>query len=169
MALKRKIVYELERCHKRKIDIVSREVIRQLFYSTTSIDSSNISPPLPVHDSHIIQEDDQIVVDLPESETPIATHVYTGSKLFIPGNVLHLKRVAVSSYSSTGTIPNDQTHLISPPQRTRDRIVIEPWWTDSIILGRDILVSDHMIVDHLPNRVGDSLRSMSGYLSSNGS
>ncbi len=128
--LKKRIEQELELCELRKIDILSAEILDRIFRPRRlrQVDHSRES---------ILQLDAELE--------------YDGVHLYLPGNVLLLKRMHdVESQSAQGSFLQDRhgsDHL-------------QGWWTDARLLAREIIVSDQMIMDHLPNRVGDCLRSL---------
>jgi hypothetical protein len=70
---------------------------------------------------------------------------------FLPGNILHFIR---SDPSMTSTETNDRLLLGNEEIST-----FQPYWVHPANLGKEIIISTSMAMDHLPNRVGNVLRS----------
>jgi hypothetical protein len=71
---------------------------------------------------------------------------------FLPGNVLHFIRSGVSVSTTSAT----EDGLLSHED---DQGVFQPYWVHSATLGQEMIISTSMAMDHLPNRVGNVLRT----------
>lgn len=129
--LKSLIVEKIKTSTERKVDIIRTHFIEQVF-----------------------QKRDRIGREVAQSEQPIAEDVveeydgYDGAQLYIPGNVLHLKR----QYDTVNPEESQSSRLMSSK--------LVPCWIDAKVISTQILISRTMILDHLPNRVGNALRSI---------
>ncbi|KAJ3319368.1 hypothetical protein HDV06_006395 [Boothiomyces sp. JEL0866] len=76
---------------------------------------------------------------------------YHGTSMYLPGNVLYMIRNEMTnSYSSRNS-------LLSVDDNDNG---FSQLWVDPFTLSNDIMVSKYMVLDHLPNIVGDVLRSL---------
>ncbi|KAJ3272309.1 hypothetical protein HDV01_005743 [Terramyces sp. JEL0728] len=76
---------------------------------------------------------------------------YHGTSMYLPGNVLYLVRNEMtSSYSSRNSLLSVEDNESGYSQH----------WVDPFALSTDIPISKNMVMDHLPNIVGNVLRSL---------
>ena len=163
--VKTQLYSELQACNKRKIDVITSEIINRIFQKKrrhqrqgTAENSQPLLPPkphLPVRGSDRgsptqIQMDDDMV--------------YNGVKLYIPGNVLHFRKREDPQVSTNPAISAESTGMSSVSSAFLHPLIneaseFEPQWVDPFKLARRIIVSDSMLSHHLPNKVGDILRS----------
>ncbi|KAI8900148.1 hypothetical protein BC833DRAFT_582816 [Globomyces pollinis-pini] len=130
--LKHQILGELKQCHRHKAEILSSVLIDQLFKSK--------------HDRTEVHVND--LPHIPE---------FSGTMTFLPGNVLHIMRKPSSSTNNFHQTDIDD-NLIE--NRNSEDMEMVPYWVDAYSLSEEIPISMLMAVDHLPNRVGDVLRSL---------
>jgi hypothetical protein len=130
--LREKIKVELEHCHVKKFNLITSEIMDKLF--SREYRPSNLPSMVEV-------------VHEPSVDVDPA---------YIPGNVLHFIRSATTTTNiNTNRVSEMEDGLLE--QENRDD-GFEPVWVDPGSF-HEILVSTSMAMDHLPNRVGNVLRS----------
>jgi hypothetical protein len=134
--LKNQVYTELQTCNQRKIDIFSHEIIRQIF--------SHHQPNRRESRESLLSNSNDF------QAYPIDSRGYNGQKLYIPGNVFHLRKKDGNS-----------SDVDSPSGNAKSAEEFEPRWVDPIKFGRRMILSDKMLIHHFPNRLGDVLRSLS--------